>query len=136
MGIINWFIQKNLMNEAKSIAKWARKQYDDIKIESPYLNDTEIFIKMSFDMEKFNNLKDDHKDYIRKCCKTIEGLCYMIAMDSERFKGFMILRLIQFTKYMDNYLYSLGFNKQTRGQKESILKTLGIYLEGWEEITK
>ena len=136
MGIINWFIQKNLINEARRIAKWAREQYDTVKMEKPNLDDTEIHIQMLFDVATFNNLKDDHKDYIRKCSQTIEGLCYMLAMDSENFKGFMILRLVQFTKYMDYHLYSLGFKKQSKNQKESILKTLDIYLENWEEITK
>ena len=136
MGIINWFIQKSLINEARRIAKWAREKYNSVKIENPNLNDTELHIRMLYDIDKFNNLKDDHKDYIKNCCQTIEGSCYMIAMDSENFKGFMVLRLVQFTKYMDHYLYSLGFKKQTKDQKEIILKTLDIYLEDWEEITK
>jgi hypothetical protein len=136
MGIINWFIQKSLINEAKRIAKWARERYNSIKIENPNLNDAELHIRMLYDIDKFNNFKDDHKDYIINCCQTIEGTCYKLAMDSENFKGFMVLRLVQFTKYMDHYLYSLGFKKQTKEQKESILKTLDIYLEDWEEITK
>jgi len=136
MGVINWFTQKALINEARRIAKWARENYNSVKTENPNLNDTELHIRMLFDTDKFNNLRDDPKDYIKNCCQTIEGLCYKLAMDSESFKGFMVLRLVQFTKYMDHYLYSLGFKKQTKNQKESILKTLGIYLENWEEITK
>ena len=136
MGIINWFIQKSLINEARRIAKWARERYNSVKIEHPNLNDTELHIRMLYDIDKFNNFKDDHKEYIKNCCQTIEGLCYKLAMDSENFKGFMVLRLVQFTKYMDHYLYSLGFKKQTKDQKESILKTLDIYLEDWEEIIK
>jgi len=136
MGIINWFIQKSLINEARRIAKWAREKYNSVKIENPDLNDTELHIRMLYDIDKFNNFKDDHKDYIKNCCQTIEGLCYKLAMDSEGFKGFMVLRLVQFTKYMDHYLYSLGFEKQTKDQKESILKTIDIYLEDWEEIIK
>ena len=136
MGIINWFKQKSLINEARRIAKWARGKYNSVKIENPNLNDTELHIRMLYDIDKFNNLKDDHKDYIKNCCQTIEGSCYMIAMDSENFKGFMVLRLVQFTKYMDHYLYSLGFKRQTKEQKEIILKTLDIYLEDWEKITK
>ena len=76
------------------------------------------------------------KNYIKNCCQTIEGLCYMLAMDAGKLKGFMVFRLVQFTKYMDYYLYSLGFKKQTKVQKESILKTLDIYLQDWEEIIK
>ena len=51
-------------------------------------------------------------------------------------KDFMNFRLIQFTKYMDHYLYTMGFKKQTKEQKENILKTLGIYFDGWEEYTR
>ena len=136
MGIINWFIQKSLINEAIRIAKWARERYNSVKIENPNLSDTELHIRMLYDIDKFNNFKDDHKDYIINCCQTIEGSCYKLAMDTENFKGFMVIRLVQFTKYMDHYLYSLGFKKQTKDQKESILKTLDIYLENWEEIIK
>jgi len=136
MGVINWFTQKALINEARRIAKWARENYNSVKIEYPNLNDTELHIRMLFDIDKFNNLKDDPKNYIKNCCQTIEGLCYMLAMDSGNLKGFMVLRLVQFTKYMDHYLYSLGFKKQTKEQKEIVLKTLDIYLENWEEITK
>jgi len=136
MGIMNWIVQKTMINEARRIAKWARKNYDFIKRENPNLNDTELYIRMVFDIDKFNNLGDEPKNYIRNCCQTIEGLCYMLAMDAGKLKGFMVFRLVQFTKYMDYYLYSLGFKKQTKVQKESLLKTLDIYLEDWEEITK
>jgi len=141
MGIINWFMQKSFINEAKKTAKWARENYNSVKIENPNLNDTEIHFRMfmdyhGFTTDAFNNFKDDHKEYIKNCCQTIEGLCYKLAMDSESFKGFIVVRLVQFTKYIDYYLYSLGFKKQTMEQKERLLKTLGIYLEGWEEITK
>jgi len=136
MGIMNWIVQKTMINEARRIAKWARKKYDFVKRENPNLNDTELHIRMVFDIDKFNNLSNEPKNYIRNCYQTIEGLCYMLAMDEGKLKGFMVFRLVQFTKYMDYYLYSLGFKKQTRVQKESILKTLDIYLQDWEEITK
>ncbi len=136
MGIMNWIVQKTMINEARRIAKWARNRYDFVKRENPNLNDTELHIRMVFDIDKFNNLSDEPKNYIRNCYQTIEGLCYMLAMDEGKLKGFMVFRLVQFTKYMDYYLYSLGFKKQTKDQKERILKNMNIYLENWEEITK
>ena len=141
MGVMNWIVQKTMINEARKIAKWAREKYNSVKIGNPNLNDADLHFRMfmdyhGFTIYDFNNFKDDHKEYIKNCCQTIEGLCYKLAMDSGNIKGFMILRLVQFTKYMDYYLYSLGFKKQTKEQKERILKTLGIYLEDWEEITK
>ena len=136
MGIMNWIAQKTMINEARRIAKWARKKYDFVKRENPNLNDTELHIRMILDIDKFNNLSDEPKNYIRNCYQTIEGLCYMLAMDEGKLKGFMVFRLVQFTKYMDYYLYSLGFKKQTKVQKERILKNMNIYLENWEEITK
>jgi len=136
MGIMNWIVQKTMINEARRIAKLARENHDSCQKKYPTLNDTELHIRMVFDNDKFNNLSDESKNYIKNCCQTIEGLCYMLAMDAGKLKGFMVFRLVQFTKYMDYYLYSLGFKKQTREQKERILKTLNIYLENWEEITK
>lgn len=141
MGIMNLIVQKTMSNEARRIAIWARENYNSIKTENPNLNDTDLHFRMfmdyhGFTIDNFNNFKDDHKEYIKNCCQTIEGLCYKLAMDSENFKGFMVLRLVQFTKHIDHYLYSIGFKKQTKSQKESILKTLGIYLKDWEEITK
>jgi hypothetical protein len=36
---------------------------------------------------------------------------------------------------MDYRLYALGFEKQTKEQKETIMKAMDIYAENWEEWT-
>jgi hypothetical protein len=59
----------------------------------------------------------------------------MMAMDAGNFKGWMKFRLIQFTRHMDYRLYALGFEKQTKEQKETIMKAMDIYAENWEEWT-
>ena len=136
MGIMNWIVQKTLIKEAQKTAQWAKKQYKEIKEKNPEVDEKEIHIRMFFDIDKFNNLKEKHKKYIETCCQTIEGLCYMTVMDFGKLKGFMNFRLLQFTKYMDHYLYSSGFNRQTKQQKEDILKAMDLCLENWEEITR
>ncbi|KUK98757.1 MAG: hypothetical protein XE08_0421 [Parcubacteria bacterium 32_520] len=130
MGIMNWIVQKTMINEARRIAEWARKNYDSVKAQNPDLTDEEIHVRIEYDVDKLSNISDESKNIIQKCCQTIEGLCYMHAMTGN-LKDFMIFRLVQFTKYMDHYLYTLGFKQQTKEQKENILKTLGIYFEGW-----
>ena len=136
MGVMNWIVQKTMIGEAKKTAKWARKTYDEAKATNPDLEEKDVHIRMFFNKDKFNNLKKEEKKYIETCCQTIEGLCYMVVMDFGSLKGFMKFRLLQFTKYMDHYLYSLGFEKQAKEQKESILKALKIYFEDWEKWTK
>ena len=136
MGIVNWIVQTLMIREARRIAKWAREGYDSIKAENPDLSDPDIYLRMGFDIDKFNSLKSETKEYIRNNCQTIEGLCYMMAMDLGKLKGFMVFRLIQFTGYMDYYLYSLGFKKQTKAQKEKILRNMHIYSDNWEEWIK
>lgn len=136
MGVMNWIVQKTMINEAKRIARKVKDRYDSIKKEHPDMDDNDLFIKMVFEEDEFNNLGAETKEYVRNCCQTVEGLSYMFAMDMGSLKGFMVFRLIQFTKYMDHYLYSLGFKKQSKEQKEAVLKTLNIYVEDWEKIIK
>lgn len=135
MSVVNWIVQKSMVGEAKRIAKWARKTYDEVK-EANRLSDKDIHIMMVGDKDKLDSLKAETRQYIETCCQTIEGLCYMMAMDFGNLKGSMNFRLLQFTKYMDYYLYSLGFNPQTKEQKEDVLKALKIYSKDWEEYTK
>ena len=102
MGIMNWIVQKTMIGEAKKTAKWARKRYDEVKIANPELEGRDLHIRMFFNIDKFNNLKnEEEKKYMETCCHTIEGLCYVRAMDFGSLKGFMKFRLLQFTKYMD-----------------------------------
>ena len=137
MGIMNWIVQKTMIGEAKKIAKWARKRYDEVKAVNSDLDEKGVHIRMFFNIDKFNNVKkEEYKQYTEACCQTIEGLCYIVAMDFGSLKGFMKFRLLQFTKYMDHYLYALGFKPQTKAQKENILKTLKIYSEDWEKWTR
>lgn len=134
MGIINWIVQKSMQKEAKKTAKFVRETYDEMKKKYPDLDGKDIHIRMlNEDMDKFNNMKEENRKYIETCCETIEGFCYMIQMDYGNLKGFMTFRLVQFTKYMDYYLYEQGFKKQTKEQKEKIMKALNIYSEDWEE---
>ena len=68
------------------------------------------------------------------CCKTINGFCYMRAIEG-RLKGQLNFRLLQFTTYMDKELLRVGFPKQSIEQKEEILKIWGLATDNWREIT-
>ena len=136
MGIINWLVQRSMRGEAKRIAKWAKENYDETKTKYPELNEKDIYLRMIFgDMKAFNDMEEKYRRRAEKSCQTIEGLCYMMAMDVGNLKGWMKFRLIQFTRYMDYCLYDLGFEKQTKEQKETIMKAMDIYAENWEEWT-
>ena len=52
MSIVNWIVQKCLLNEAKKTARWAKKNYDEIKSKTPGLEDQELYIRMLFDIDK------------------------------------------------------------------------------------
>ena len=56
MGVMNWIVQKTMINEAKRIAEWARKNYDSIKTQNPDLCDEEIHVRIKYDVDKLSNI--------------------------------------------------------------------------------
>ncbi len=134
MGLINFLVHKKMKKEAKRLAKWALKVYPETKAKMPEAAEKDIIKAMTFTDDNLVKFKQKTRDMIDICCKTVNGLCYILAFEGN-FKGFMNSRLLQFTTYMDKELIDAGFPKQSLEQKGEILKSLGLALPRWREIT-
>ena len=87
---------------------------------------------MYFDEAKLENISESSRKRIEICCETVQGFCYMIALDVGKFKGWMTFRSLQFTYYMDKALEAQGFPPQSKEQKERILEAMELRIPNWE----
>ena len=135
MGIINWIVLRSMLKEANRLAKVVGPLYLESKARNPDSPESEVIRRMFFEDEKFNKMPEPSKTHVATCSETIQGVCYMLVLDLGKFKGWMNLRSLQFTYYMDAALESQGFPRQTKEQKEKILETLGLRIRDWDKIT-
>jgi len=90
---------------------------------------------IAFNNERLEQISESSRKRIETCCETIQGFCYMIALDTGRLKGLMNFRSLQFTYYMDKALEAQGFPSQSKEQKERILEAMELKFDGWERWT-
>jgi hypothetical protein len=122
-----------MRREAQRIAKWAAETYPTVKSQNENSPEPDVLAKMLFD-----DISDESERFQKKiseCCQSMQGLCYLFAMDIGALRGFMNFRCLQFTRYMDYELQSRGFEPQSKETKEKILAALDLNIEGWEKIT-
>lgn len=134
MGIINSLMHYMMSKEAKRMAKEFHKFYLEIKEEFPNLSEREIILRTYFDPNVIETLPEKSRKRILKCCETANGICYMLVLDTGKFKKFINLRSLQFTRYMDAELEKLDFPKITKEQKERIIDVMGLKIKNWERI--
>lgn len=115
------------------MAKVTDEFYKEAKIRMPDASETEVIKEMFFDEKTLAEFPEKNRKRIEFCCQTVNGFCYMIALDFGRFKNLMNFRSIQFTSYMDCELIARGFPKQTIDQKGEILEVMGLAIDGWEK---
>jgi len=125
MGLTDYIAQRLIESEAKSIAKEVLKLYPESKAKMPEAAEIDIIKGMVFTEENLATFQQKTRDMLDICCKTINGFCYMRAIEG-RLKGQLPFRLLQFTTYMDEELIRVGFPKQSLEQKEEILKIWGL----------
>lgn len=135
MGIINWFVQRNMKKEAQRLAKEVAALYPVSKSKNPDASDMEILKATVFDNEKLTQISESSRKRIEICCETVQGFCYMVALDLGNLKGAVNFRALQFTHYMDKELEAQGFPPQSKEQKERILEAMELKLDGWEKWT-
>lgn len=133
MGIFNTLMHKKMLKEAKKMAKEMYSLYWETKREFPSLSEKEIIIRTHFNPDTFERMPESSKKRVSICCETVNGLCYMMALDVGIFKGLMNFRSLQFTKYMDTELEKLNIPRQTKEQKERILEAMELKIDGWEK---
>jgi hypothetical protein len=124
MGL-DFLTHKKYKREAQKIADRIALAYPRILALHPDA-DEQIVIKDIFLEEMgYGTLPEESKDLVNTCCKTVNGLSYLLALrysimlrDAPNFK------ILQFTDYLDRELGSLGFPPQSPEEKEEILKAL------------
>lgn len=133
MGVISWFMQRSMMKEAQRLAKEVALLYPESKSKNPDASEMEIIRAMAFDNDKLAQISESSRKRIEICCETIQGFCYMMALDVGILKGNMNFRALQFTYYMDKALEARGFPPQSKEQKERILEAMGLKFDDWEK---
>lgn len=138
MGLVNWVIQRDLRREARRWAETVAPLYVKKKTSMPNVKEADLILYIAFDIfdkKELAHIPESAQRRIEICCETIQGLCYMMALDAGRLKGSMNLRSLQFTHYMDKELEARGFQRQSKKQKERILEAMELSIEGWDKIT-
>jgi len=133
MGIFNWLMHRSMRKEAIRLAKIVSQSYSESKQKKPNLSDKSILMEMAFDKEGLAHMPKKSRERLEVCCETVQGFCYMMALDVGRMKGMMNFRSLQFTRYMDLALESFGLPPQTKEQKECILEAMDLCIDGWEK---
>lgn len=128
-------MQRSMMKEAQRLAKEVAVLYPESKAKNPNASEMESIRAIAFDNEALAQIPDSSRKRIETCCETIQGFCYMIALDAGRLKGLMNFRSLQFTYYMDKALEAQGFPPQSKEQKERILEAMELRFDGWEKWT-
>lgn len=126
MSLINWLVQWDLQREARRLAKVAAEQYPKTRALMPNKSELEVIRGMFFDEKKLTKLPMETGKKIETCCQTVNGFCYMMALDFGRFKKLMNFRALQFTSYMDRELKAAGFPPQSAEVKRRILEAMGF----------
>jgi len=137
----NWLVQNRLQKEAKKVVAWVSQNYPLVKAKNPTESDSDIFYRMIhlYSQQAGGNLSKASEKWMgmaKQCCSSIEGLCYLIGVEGNVLRGQLVLRCLQFTYYADNELYAKGFQPQSKETKETVLKALGLLVDGWEQYIK
>jgi hypothetical protein len=132
MGLFNFLMDRTLRKEAKRLAKEITKLYPESKRRLPDAPEPEVILGMAFDEERLAIIPEESRKRIETCCSTINGFCYMMALDLGRLKKLMNFRSLQFTSYMDQELEAAGFPHQSVEQKRRILEAMDLAIDGWE----
>ncbi len=124
-----------MLKEAKRLALEVKALYTESKDQNPSATEPEIIRAMAFDENALAKIPETSRRRIITCCETIQGFCYLMALDVGKFKKMINLRSLQFTRYMDDALKAQGFPPQTKEQKARILDVMGLKIEGWDRIS-
>ena len=133
MGLVNFTVQRVMKREAKQLAKWAAKTYPVVRAQHPTDDKVTVHKRMFMgDPQKLDSKSERIQRRVNKCCTSVQGLCYMLAMDCGALQGFLVFRCLQFTQYMDAELSARGFDMQTPSAKKEVLEALDLLIDGWE----
>ena len=133
MRLNNWFMQRSMKKEAQRLAKQLAVLYRESKAKNPSASEAEVIRAIVFDNEALSRMSESTRRRVETSCETVQGLCYMAALDMGSLKRLMPFRAVQFTRHMDIALEAQGFPSQSREQKERILEAMELRFDGWDE---
>ena len=130
----DFFTRRKYKREAQKIADLIALAYPRNLALQPDADEHDVLISIFLDEMGYQTIPEASKDQVAACCQTVNGLGYLLAMEfSQTVKNSNNLKVLQFTKYLDNALESLGFPRQSMEQKEEILKALELDVARWKE---
>jgi len=132
MGIINFLAHRMLKKEATRITRLVLEEYHAQKTKSPSVKEEDVLRQTFYDIwgisseEDLKKFKDKTVRKIQICCKSLHGVCYLVALDGPSGQGLMITRCLQFTYYIDTELEKSGFAKLSYAEKLEVLGVLEL----------
>ena len=126
------FKHKMLKREAQKITGMIALAYPYVLSEHPDAEDVEINRRI-YCQETGCDDSSIEED-IAVCLETVNGLSYLLGLQFARVtQGAKNIVVLEFTRYLDKELESLGFARQSLEQKEEILKALKLDIATWKK---
>lgn len=138
MGLLNlnnFIVQRTMSKQARRFAKVCKELYRKANVSVSDPKAIEAVKKATFDDERLERMTKPLRERFEICCETVQGFCYTMVLDMGALRGWMVLRSLQFTSYMDKELEKQGFPPQAKKQKERILEAMKMKVDNWDEIT-
>ena len=130
----DFFARRKYKREAQKIADRIVLAYPRSLALQPDAEEHDLLISIFLDEMGYQTIPEESKDRVAVCCRTVNGLGYLLALQFSpvvrNADNFMVL---QFTRYLDSELESLGFPHQSVEQKEEILAALELDVARWKE---
>lgn len=133
MAFTDRLVHRSMKKVAKRIADRLGERLPTVKTQQPNLPLHEQLF-LAYTGQDIGDLPPDLREKVIEKSQTVHGFCYMMAMDVGDLKGWMVLRLLQFTKIMDEELASRGYQNISREQKERLIKLFELDKGDWQSV--
>ncbi len=121
------FTHRKFKREAQKIADRIALAFPRILALNPDAEEDLILRSIFLEEVKDKAPPEQSRDVINICCKTVNGLSYLLALNFSRvLHNAANPAILQFTKYLDDELEALGFPPQSPEQKEEVLRALKL----------
>ncbi|MEX0917174.1 MAG: hypothetical protein WDZ90_01480 [Candidatus Paceibacterota bacterium] len=123
--MFTFLMRRQLKKDAEHLAKVFSEEFPDLKNENNE-NIVQERLMSTFDKEVIKDWTEKENEFLKTCCKTPNGYCYMMGFNDGYKKKMMNIRSIEFTNYVDEALRKQGYRQQSLEQKKEIVGTLGF----------
>ena len=134
MGALDFFTHRKFKREAQKITDRIALAYPRSRALQPDADEHLVHKNIFLEETGCEYPPEQSKDAIDTCCKTVNGVCYLLALQTSNvLQNATNLTILQFTRYLDNELESLGFPRQSLEHKEEILTALKLDITVWKK---